>query len=73
MFLFGKLLCLVDAIGQSLLSQATDITLIFRGVGCHLQSRLPASAEDSEDKGKMFQWQGKRRQASAALISDCVK
>lgn len=42
------------------------------GAGCHLLSRLPASGEDSADKGKMFRWQAKWRQGSAALISNSV-
>lgn len=48
----AELLCLVDAIGQSLLSQATDITLIFRGRVAICGRVCPPVAKTFKIRGK---------------------
>lgn len=52
MRLSGKLLCLVDAIGQSLLSQAADITLIFRGRDAIYSHVCPPVVKTAKIRGK---------------------
>lgn len=52
MFLCEELLCLVDAIGQKLLSQATDITLIFRGRVAIYSYVCPPELKTAKIRGK---------------------